>query len=197
MRLKVKQYLEALFSKNEEDFHDFCVKNGVNYYVLHPGVFAGPRSRDWVYSHRYMVDRAADRAEARHEYANLAMLDNPDRLQYFKRVTDVSMAGDRLGFFYRVFRVVSEREIELAARLVRDADAHLGGDVAMSDWESLERAEKELLQAIDLFPGCMEAHARLAAVYSCKHTLRGEEVDRNKASQEVERCRQILAGRRE
>jgi len=184
MRSKVKQYLEAFFSENEEDFHDFCLRHGVNYYVLHPGVFAGDMNKDWIYSHRYMVDHA----ERQPEYASLAMRGNPERLQYFKKVTDVCMAGDPFGFFYRVFKVVSEDEIEEAGNHVRNARNHLGGDAASADKESLQRAQKELLRAIDLFPGSMEAHSMLGTVY----LLKGE---RNKASQEVERCKQILADR--
>jgi len=180
----VKQYLEAFFSENEEDFHDFCLRHGVNYYVLHPGVFAGDMNKDWIYSHRYMVDHA----ERQPEYASLAMRGNPERLQYFKKVTDVCMAGDPFGFFYRVFKVVSEDEIEEAGNHVRNARNHLGGDAASADKESLQRAQKELLRAIDLFPGSMEAHSMLGTVY----LLKGE---RNKASQEVERCKQILADR--
>jgi len=184
MRLKVKEYLEALFSKTEKDFHEFCVKNRVNYFVLHPGVFAGPMNRDWIYCYRYMVDRA----EMRPEYAALAMRDNPDRLQYFKKATDVSMKGDPFGFFYRVFRVVSELEIEQAEKHVRNALVSLGGDAAKADADSLQRAERELLRAIDLFPGSLEAHSMLATVYF----LEGEHA---KASQETQRCKQIIADR--
>ncbi len=184
MRSKVKEYLDALFSKSEKDFHDFCVRHGANYYILHPGVFAGPRSKNWIYSHRYMVDRA----ERQPEYGSLAMRDNPDRLLYFKKVTDVSMKGDAFGFFYRVFKVVSREEIGQAGLHVRNARQYMGDDPATADKESLRRAEKELIAAIDLFPGSVEAHSALSTVYLRK----GE---RNKASQEVERCKQILADR--
>lgn len=186
MRVKVKRYLEALFSKNEKDFHDFCVRYGANYYVLHAGVFAGPRARDWIYSNRYMVDRA----ERRPEYASLAMRDNPDRLQYFKKITDVARKGDPFGFFYRVFKVVSEEEIAHAARHVQAARRLLGDDPAKADKKSLREAEKELLVAVDLFPGCAEAHSVLATVYLVK----GE---RQEASRQIERCKQILADRGE
>jgi len=186
MRAKVKQYLQALFSKNEKDLHDFCVRYGANYYVLHPGVFAGPRYKDWIYSHRYMLDRA----EVQPQYASLAMRDNSDRLQYFKKITDVAMKGDPFGFFYRVFKVVSEEEIARAARHVRAARLLLGDDPAKADKKSLRQAEKELLVAVGLFPGCAEAHSVLATVY----LLRGE---RREASQQIERCKQILADRGE
>ncbi len=185
MRLKVKEYLEALFSEDEKDFHDFCVKYGVNYYVLHPGVFSGPTSPDWIYSHRYMVDRA----ERRPEYASVAMQVNPDRLRYFKKLTDVVQAGDPFAFFYRVFKVVSKKEIEDAEQHARNARVYLDNYMAERDEETLQRAENELLRAVELFPGSLEAHSILSTVY----TVRG---DRNKASQEIERCKQILSDRR-
>ena len=185
MRLKVKEYLEALFSETEKDFHDFCIKNGVNYYVLHPGVFSGPTSPDWIYSHRYMVDRA----ERRPEYATLAMQYNPDRLQYFKKLMDVAQAGDPFGFFYRVFKVISRKEIEDAEQHCRNARMYLDNYMAERDSETLQRAETELLRAVELFPGSLEGHSMLSTVY----TLRG---DRNKASQEIERCKRILSDRR-
>ncbi len=185
MRMKVKEYLEALFSEDEKDFHDFCVKYGVDYYVLHPGVFSGPTSGDWMYSHRYMVDRA----ERQPEYATLAMRYNPDRLQYFKKLTDVSMAADPFGFYYRVFKVVSEKGIEDAEGHVRAARAHFEKYNSDGDQESLQLAEDELLRAVELFPGSAEAHSMLSTVY----TIKG---DRNRASLEVERWKQILSDRR-
>jgi hypothetical protein len=186
MRLKVKRYLEALFSENEKDFYDFCLGHGVDYYVLQPGVFAGDMigglsNSQWVYSNRYMVDRA----ERRPQYATLAMRDNPDRLQYFKKVTDVCLKGDPFGFFYRIFRVVSEADIQQAGQNVKNARTALGKEPANADRQSLQRAEEELLQAIELFPGSADAHTLLGTVY----LLKGE---RNKASQEIERCKQIL-----
>jgi hypothetical protein len=185
MRLKVRQYLEALFSNKEKDFHDFCVKNGVNYFVLHPGAFSGPEKEDWIYSPRYMVDRA----ERYPDYATLAMLYNPDRLQFFKKLTDIAMAGDPFRFFYRVFAVVSQEEIEDAQQHVRSARLLLDNYAADSDEKSLRRAEEELTRAVDLFPGCPEAHSMLSAVY----TMKGET---NRAKLEIDRYKQILEDQR-
>ncbi len=183
MRSKVRQYLEALFSDNEKDFHDFCIQHEVDYYVLHPGVFAGDLYGSWIYSNRYMVDRS----ERRPQYASLAMRDNPERLQYLKKVTDVCLKGDRFGFFYRVFKVVSGDDMQTAKQHVRNARQALGS-AADADRESLDRAEKELVRAIELFPGAAEAHSLLGTVY----LLKGE---RNKASVEIQRWKQILADR--
>lgn len=184
MRLKVKEFLEALFSENEKDFHSFCLKNGVNYFVLHPGAFNGPEKEDWVYSPRYMVDRA----ERYPDYATLAMPYSPERLQYFKKLTDVARAGDPFGFFYRLFKVVSEQEIEDAEQHVRNARIYLDDYTANSDEKSLGRAEEELSLAVDLFPGCAEAHSMLSYVY----TLKGES---NRAKREIDRYKQILQDR--
>jgi hypothetical protein len=184
MRLKVKEYLETLFSENEKDFHDFCLKNGVNYYVLHPGVFSGPGNRDWIYSNRYMVDRA----ERDPEYASLMMKISPERLQYFRNVTDISQKGDLFGFFYRVFKVVSKEEIEEAEQHTRNGRMYLDNYNAKPEKATLQRAMDELLRAVELFPGDAEAHSMLSTIYIVK----GE---RDKASQEIERCKQILADR--
>lgn len=197
MREKVREYLESLFSENEKDFHDFCMKNRVNYFVVHPGTFVGPETEDWVYTARYMVDRT----ERYPEYAALAMLYNLERLQYFKKRTDIAIVGDPFRFVYRVFQVVSQGDIETAQQHVRNARMHLerfraekaaegenaGGMPAVRK-QALREAEEELLRAVDLFPGCEDAHSVLAAVY----TLQGE---RNKARQATDRYKQILEDR--
>jgi hypothetical protein len=198
MRDKVREYLESLFSENEKDFHDFCMKNRVNYFVVHPGTFIGPGTEDWVYSPRYMVDRT----ERYPEYAALAMLYSLERLQYFKKRTDVAIVGDPFRFFYRVFQVVSRGDIETAQQHVRNALMHLdrfraetaaegdeaGGMPAVRRKQALRHAEEELLRAVDLFPGCEDAHSVLATVY----TLQGEH---NRARQATDRYKQILEDR--
>jgi hypothetical protein len=110
-------------------------------------------------------------------------------LQFFKRVTDVSRAGDPFDFFYRVLKVVSQEEMEIAEQHVRNAGVYLDNYAADGDAESLGRAEKELLRAVELFPGCSEGHAKLANVYLQK----GED---NRAKQESQRWKQIHADRR-
>lgn len=184
MREKVREYLESLFSETEKDFHDFCMKNRVRYFVVHPGTFVGPETKDWVYSPRYMVDRA----ERHPDYAALAMLYSLERLQYFKKLTDIAIVGDPFRFFYRVFQVVSQGDIETAQQHVRNARMHLERFRADEDRQSLHDAEEELLRAVDLFPGCEDAHSVLATVY----TLQGE---RNKARQATDRYKQILEDR--
>ncbi len=184
MRLKVKEYLQTLFSENEKDFHDFCLKYGANYYVIHPGAFSGPDNPSWIYSQRYMVDRA----ERSPDYATLSMLYNPDRLQFFKKQTDVAIAGDPLSFFYRVFRVVSKQDIQDADQHLLNARMYLDNYNAHADNESLQRAEQELLLAIDLFPGLAEAHSMLGTVY----TVKGNP---SKASRAIERYKQIIKDR--
>lgn len=184
MREKVREYLESLFSENEKDFHDFCMKNRVNYFVLHPGAFVGPEAEDWIYSPRYMVDRA----ERYPQYATLAMLFNPERLQYFKKMTDIAIVGDPFRFFYRVFQVVSLGDIETAEQHVRNARMSLDRFQSEGEEQALRHAEADLLRAVDLFPGCDDAHSVLATVY----TLQGE---RNKAKQAIDRYKQILEDR--
>lgn len=184
MREKVREYLESLFSENEKDFHDFCMKNRANYFVLHPGAFVGPEAEDWIYSPRYMVDRA----ERHPEYATLAMLFNPERLQYFKKMTDIAIVGDPFRFFYRVFQVVSLGDIETAQQHVRNARMSLDRFQGEGEEQALRHAEEDLLRAVDLFPGCADAHSVLATVY----TLQGE---RNKAKQAIDRYKQILEDR--
>jgi Tfp pilus assembly protein PilF len=57
------------------------------------------------------------------------------------------------------------------------------------DQDALRHAEEDLLRAVDLFPGCADAHSVLATVY----TLQGE---RNKAKQAIDRYKQILEDRK-
>ncbi len=180
MRDKVREYMEAFFQPKEKDFHDFCLKYGADYYVFNQGIFAGPKEAKeaWIYTPRYMVNKKDGDFR---DYEVGKMLYQPAKLRYFKPVSE--------HFFYRIFKVVTKEDMKKAAKSYEDGSIYLSEYLAnrnsLEAKKYLESAEKELLKAIDLFPGLKDAYSPLTTVY----TIKGDEV---KARIMMERWKELV-----
>ncbi len=188
MREKVREYMEALFQPKEKDFHDFCLKYEADYYVFNPGIFAGPKEAKeaWIYTPRYMVNKKDGDFR---DYEVGKMFYQPANLRYFKFVSEVGMKGEPLHFSYRIFKVVTKKDMEEAGKFYEDGSIYLSKYLANRNSSEakkyLESAEKQLLKAIKLFPGLKDAYSPLTTVY----TIKGEE---DKAKIMMERWKELV-----
>jgi hypothetical protein len=162
MRDKVHAFFEAFFAPSEQDFHDFCLRTGTDYFVLNPGMFGGPTSRGWLYSPRYIAAVTSDNLDA---IGTSWMYKEPDKCGYFRHCTDIGARGELLPV-YRVFKVVTQDEIREAARFTSDGAGFLENYMEFKETEDLELAAEALEQAVALWPGCAEAYRLMESVYA-------------------------------
>jgi hypothetical protein len=180
MRDKVREYLESFFAPSERRFHEFCVRNKADYFVLNLGMFATPKSKGWIYSWPYMAGATDDLLNT---VGTSWMYKDPAQCGYFRFCQEIGARG-QLQPLYRIFEVISEEEIRQAEQCAALGASRLMSYKEYQEPEDLTLAVEWLEEAVRLWPGCAEAHKTLVSVYA----LRGEDA---KAVEALRRRRQF------
>ena len=145
IRNRVREYGEALFSKDEEGFRNWADQHGVAFFVYAVGEFA---ERSPELQMRYFVDALEPPPEAAARQFEFA----PDTVRLWEWVL-----GNRK---YRIFRIISRADEDAADQLTIQAEQALQrGD--------LEGAEEYAWNALSLLPSqyrAQEIVARVAAL---------------------------------
>ncbi len=161
MRDKVRAFLESFFAPSEQEFHAFCVRNKAGYFVLNLGMFADQGSKGWMYSPRYIV---ASTGNVFNTVGTSWMYAQPEKCGYFRFETEIGARGERLPL-YRVFKVVTERDIRQAGELTAFGARFLDNYMQSKDDEDLSLAADALEEAVTLWPGCLDAYRLMVSVH--------------------------------
>jgi len=154
MRTKVKEYLEALFDGKERVFYDFCMKNGVDYYLFNPNIFWGYKNEDaWIYSSRYVSGRRG-------------LLDATEIYKLFS-------SSQKLNYFYPVdgtenqlFRVANAKNKKKAEEYYQTGAESWKKYLQAQNREDLNSAEEQLTSAVEYYPWLIKAHSMLVTVFN-------------------------------
>ncbi len=141
IRRKTEQFAKTLFEISEEPFYNFCLKNGVSYYVHAMGTFQD-RS---VFSWRYMVNElnaSKDLLAAQFEYGG-----------HLDRFYPLYNNGK-----YRVYHVIWPEEFHQAKQLKENADQ-------LFEQNQWLQAQSKYEEALSLTPNDAMIYFRLAKVF--------------------------------
>jgi len=161
MRDKVHGFLESFYARSERDLHAFCRRYGADYFVLEPGMFAGPDAEGWVYGPRY----CAGAAERTLDEIGTSWMDrDPSKCGYFRFEIEIGAEGE-FGYAYRVFSVIPEADIDEARANVALARDLFQRYMNHNEREDLDLAAQGLELAVELWPGNVEAWRLMVSVY--------------------------------
>ncbi|MBI1869835.1 MAG: hypothetical protein HYS07_01420 [Chlamydiae bacterium] len=141
MREKIEQFTQTLFQINEKAFYQYCIKNGVHYYVHALGTFQDRSKYSWAYMAN-ALEIPLQAPVARFEYGK--------RIQGF----DLTYQNAK----YVIYRVLSPQELEQAQKLKEEGDQYLKE-------QFYDEAEKKYNQALFLDPNDFMIFFRLAKIY--------------------------------
>lgn len=162
MRMRVKEYYEALFSRNEFDLNRFCNKYKADFFIFTYYVWMPEKGEEgWLYSPKYIAG-VVDTGYLPYGFRYLVSDDS--RVAYFKPIPEktVSAPDPEKGEYvvrYKIYGVVSDTDMEKARE-------HLARGEMKLAIEEYEDAIEELKKGIELFPGLpSHAYTKLGTAY--------------------------------
>lgn len=157
LRRKVKRYIDSIFSVDENVFYDYCINNGVDYYIHAVGM---DRDRS-IYSWKYLFGNSKIQRTLAQKFELQENL-----LDRFYLIYNNA--------HYKVFKVITLSEFNAAKELLNEADLLIAN-------HSFSEAESALREALAIYPNFGQVRLKLAKVLNLQNRNREAVVETKKA----------------